>query len=109
MQIPSVVVRLLGTPFERSQPRSAVVRRTLVAVRRIPVAVRDAWRRLNPMARGALRELRVPTRCLLTRVDRMIDIRETVELLGDIPIDWTEGGHGFLVEPAGSRFVASVL
>jgi hypothetical protein len=39
----------------------------------------------------------------------MIDIPRTVELMADIPVEWTEGGHGFVVEPTGARFVANLL
>jgi hypothetical protein len=87
----------------------AVIRADELYLRWIPVEVRDAWRRLNPLAREALRALPVPARCVLTRVDRMIDIAATVELLAGIPIAWAGGGHGFLVEPAGARFVADLL
>lgn len=87
----------------------AMIRADELYLRWIPVEVRDAWRQLNPIARAALRALPIPTRCVLTAVDRMIDIPGTVELLADIPISWTGGGHGFLVEPAGARFVADLL
>jgi pimeloyl-ACP methyl ester carboxylesterase len=87
----------------------AMIRADELYLRWIPVEVRDAWRQLNPLARQALRALPVPTRCVLTRVDRMIDIPATVELLADIPVTWAAGGHGFLVEPAGARLVASLL
>lgn len=87
----------------------AMIRADELYLRWIPVAVRDAWRQLNPIAREALRALRVPTRCVLTRVDRMIDIPGTVELLADIPISWAGGGHGFVVEPAGARLMADLL
>jgi pimeloyl-ACP methyl ester carboxylesterase len=87
----------------------AVIRADELYLRWIPVEVRDAWRRLNPLARESLRSLPVPTSCVLTRVDRMIDIPRTVELLADLPIAWASGGHGFLVEPAGARFVADLL
>jgi hypothetical protein len=95
--------------FTDDEPVRAMIRADELYLRRIAVEVRSAWRQLNPMARAALREVPVPTRCVLTRVDRMIDIDKTVELLGDIPVDWTGGGHGFLVEPPGARFVADVL
>lgn len=78
-------------------------------LRRIPEELRGAWRALNPMARQALARLPMPARCALTRVDRMIDIPATVELLGAMPIHWAEGGHGFLVEPQGARFIAALL
>ena len=87
----------------------AMIRADELYLRWIPIEVRDAWRQLNPIAREALRALPIPTRCVLTRVDRMIDIAGTVELLADIPVAWTGGGHGFLVEPAGARFVADLL
>jgi pimeloyl-ACP methyl ester carboxylesterase len=87
----------------------AMIRADELYLRWIPVEVRDAWRQLNPIAREALRALPIPTRCVLTRVDRMLDIPGTVELLADIPVEWTGGGHGFLVEPAGARFVAGLL
>jgi alpha-beta hydrolase superfamily lysophospholipase len=87
----------------------AMIRADELYLRWIPVEVRDAWKQLNPIAREALRALPVPTRCVLTRVDRMIDIPQTALLLADIPIEWTCGGHGFLVEPAGARFVANLL
>lgn len=88
---------------------AAVIRADALYLRRIAVEVRDAWRALNPRARGALRDIKVPVRCVLTRVDRMIDIEGTLALLGDIPVEWAEGGHGFLVEPVGAERVAEVL
>ena len=87
----------------------AMIRADELYLRWIPVEVRDAWRQLNPIARATLRALPIPTRCVLTRVDRMIDIPGTAELLAEIPVAWTDGGHGFLVEPAGARFVAGLL
>jgi len=86
-----------------------MIRRDPLYLRRIPLALRGAWKELNPIARQALRELPVPAHCVLTRIDRMIDIAGTVDLMGDIPVSWTEGGHGFLVEPAGVRFMADLL
>ena len=87
----------------------AMIRADDLYLRWIPASVRDAWRQLNPIARETLRRLPFPTRCVLTRVDRMIDIAGTVELLGDLPVAWAAGGHGFLVEPAGARCVARLL
>jgi alpha-beta hydrolase superfamily lysophospholipase len=87
----------------------AAIRADELYLRWIPAEVRDAWRHLNPIARAALRALTIPTHGVLTRVDRMIDIPRTVELLAGLPIAWAGGGHGFLVEPAGARFVADLL
>jgi pimeloyl-ACP methyl ester carboxylesterase len=83
-----------------------------LSLRKIPLALRQAWRTLNPLAREGLAHLPVPTRCVLTRVDRMIDIARTVELVegrAKIPVHWAEGGHGFVIEPAGARTVAALL
>lgn len=98
-----------ATDFTDDAEVQAAIRADDLYLRWIPAEVRDAWRHLNPIARDALRTLPVPTRCVLTRVDRMIDIPRTVELLAGIPIAWAGGGHGFLVEPAGARFVADLL
>lgn len=82
-------------------------------LRSIPAGLRDAWRALNPRAREALAAVRVPTRCVLTTTDRMIDVPATVALLEavprGIPIEWAPGGHGFVVEPAGAARVVEVL
>lgn len=85
------------------------IRADPLTLRRIPEELRGAWRTLNPLARQALARLQVPARCALTRVDRMIDIPATVELIGAMPLHWAEGGHGFLVEPRGARFIAALL
>ena len=76
---------------------------------RATVLVVDDIASNRALARATLRALPIPTRCVLTRVDRMIDIPGTAELLAEIPVAWTDGGHGFLVEPAGARFVAGLL
>ncbi len=78
-------------------------------LRRIPEELRGAWKKLNPIAREALHNLPIPAHCVLTRVDRMIDIPKTLDLMGDIPIHWASGGHGFVVEPAGANSVAELL
>lgn len=81
-------------------------------LRKIPLPLREAWRQLNPLARQTLGRLPVPSRCMLTRVDRMIDIPRTVELVesqAGIPVSWAAGGHGFVVEPAGARAIADLL
>lgn len=98
-----------ATDFTDDPAVQTMIRGDELYLRRVAVAVRDAWRVLNPRARAALATLPVPVRCVLTRIDRMIDIARTVELLGDIPVSWTEGGHGFIVEPAGARFTAELL
>ena len=85
------------------------IRADPLTLRRIPAELRGAWRALNPMARQALGRLPIPARCALTRTDRMIDLAATVELCGAMPIHWTGGGHGFVVEPAGARFIAGLL
>ncbi len=85
------------------------IRADPLTLRRIPEELRGAWRTLNPLARRALAQLPMPARCALTRVDRMIDIPATVELIGAMPLHWAEGGHGFLVEPQGARFIADLL
>jgi len=95
--------------FTDDEATRTMIRGDELYLRRIPEPLRDAWKQLNPLARQALRDLRVPTHCVLTRIDRMIDIAGTVELMGDIPVLWTEGGHGFVVETTGSEFVAAVL
>jgi dienelactone hydrolase len=95
--------------FTDDEEVRAVIRADELYLRWIPVAVRDAWRQLNPRAREGLRRLPVPARCVLTRVDRMIDIPQTVELLGEVPVSWAAGGHGFLVEPAGAALVADLV
>lgn len=87
----------------------AMIRADPLYLRRIPVEVRAAWRALNPRARAALASLAIPVRGVLARTDRMIDIPRTVALLDGVPIDWADGGHGFVVEPAGARRVAELL
>jgi len=98
-----------ATDFTDDPAVQTMIRADELYLRRVSVAVRDAWRLLNPRARAALATLPVPVHCVLTRIDRMIDIPRTVELLGDIPVSWAEGGHGFVVEPAGARFTAELL
>jgi acylglycerol lipase len=98
-----------ATDFTDDEATRALIRSDELYLRRIPVQLRAAWRALNPRAREALTALPVPTSCVLTRVDRMIDIAKTVELLGDVPVSWAPGGHGFVVELAGARLVADLL
>lgn len=92
------------------------IRADKLTLRNVPLAVRDAWRTLNPLARQALRTLRLPTRLVLARRDRMIDVPRTQALLASrmatmpaIDVDWCEGGHGFVAEPQGARLLAQVL
>lgn len=98
-----------ATDFTDDPEVQAMIRGDALYLRRISVEVRAAWRELNPRARAAIASLAIPARGVLTRVDRMIDIPRTVALLDHLPIDWADGGHGFLVEPAGARGVAELL
>jgi alpha-beta hydrolase superfamily lysophospholipase len=98
-----------ATDFTDDPAVQAMIRADELYLRQISVDVRAAWRELNPRARAALAALPVPAQCVLARVDRMIDLPRTLALLGDIPVHWADGGHGFVVEPAGARTVAEVL
>jgi acylglycerol lipase len=100
-----------ASDFTDDEATRRAIRGDALTLRRIPLALREAWRQLNPRARQALATLPIPTRCVLTRVDRMLDIPATLELLAaaDIPVHWAEGGHGFVVEPAGAHAVANLL
>jgi alpha-beta hydrolase superfamily lysophospholipase len=98
-----------GRDFTADPAVAAAIDADPLWLRGIPVAVRSTWGQLNPVAREALGGLRVETRCVLTRTDRIVDVPRTLELLGAIPIEWATGGHGFVVEPDGARFMAAVL
>lgn len=98
-----------ASDFSDDAATQRMIRADPLYLRRIPLPLREAWRQLNPLARQLLPTLPLPTRCVLTRTDRMIDVARTAELCAAIPIDWAEGGHGFVVEPAGARAVAGVL
>lgn len=100
-----------ASDFTDDEAVRRAIRADSLTLRRIPVALREAWRQLNPRARAALATLPIPTRCVLTRIDRMLDIPATLDLLdaADIPVHWAEGGHGFVVESAGARAVADLL
>jgi acylglycerol lipase len=98
-----------ATDFTDDPAVQAMILADELYLRRISVDVRAAWRELNPRARAALGALPVPARCVLARVDRMIDIPRTLDLLGDIPVQWADGGHGFVVEPAGAHTLVEVL
>ena len=97
------------TDFTDDPDVRTAIRGDALYLRRISVEVRAAWRALNPEARAALHSLDIPVRCVLARVDHMLDIPRTVALLGDLPISWAAGGHGFVLEPAGARQLAEVL
>jgi len=97
------------TDFTDDPATQRAIRADALYLRWIPLAVRDAWKQLNPIAREALHKLPIPAQCVLTRTDRMIDIGKTVELLAGIPLHWADGGHGFVVEPAGAQLVARLL
>ena len=100
-----------ASDFTDDETTRCAIRGDALTLRRIPLALRETWRQLNPRARQALATLPLPTRCVLTRVDRMLDVPATLELLAaaGIPVRWAEGGHGFVVEPAGARAVAHLL
>lgn len=95
--------------FTDDEATRRMIRADPLYLRRIRLPLREAWRQLNPQARQALPGLPVPAACVLTRTDRMIDIARTAELCAGLPLTWAEGGHGFVVEPAGARAVAELL
>ncbi len=84
-----------------------IIRADKLYLRRIPLELRGAWKALNPLAKKTLGTLSIPHRCILTRTDRMIDIHQTASLMP--AVDWVDGGHGFVLEPIGSRAVATIL
>jgi alpha-beta hydrolase superfamily lysophospholipase len=98
-----------ATDFTDDPDVQRAIRADSLYLRWIPLPLREAWRRLNPLARQALAALPVPARCVLTRTDRMIDVARTAELMADRPVHWAPGGHGFIVEPAGADAAARVL
>lgn len=98
-----------ASDFSDDAATRQMIRADPLYLRRIPLPLREAWRQLNPLARQALARLPVPAACVLTRTDHMIDVVRTAELCAGLPLTWAEGGHGFVVEPAGARAVADLL